>query len=408
MVQGGSDVNTGASRATLVSVQPLRDMPDSTEGTCANMRTAEPLLVMHVIYRLQPGGMEYGVLKIVNGLDRRLVRSSVCSTTPATDMRRSLRPDVPLFEFHRRAGNDVRLVVDLTRLFRRERPTIVHTHSWGTLCEGLLAARIARVPRVVHGEHGTLQIAPHQLWMQRFAWSRVDQVLSVSSRLAERMARATGFPLARIRTIRNGVDLARFGATRRAHARSTLELAENELVIGTVGRLVPVKDHSNLLDALARLHARGIAATLVIAGDGPLRGTLESQVVALGLDGRVRFLGYRPDVETVLAALDIFVLSSESEGLSNTILEAMAAGVPPVATAVGGSDELVERGVSGLLVPPKDAEALTCALAELCVSVDRRLAMGQAARERAATQFSLSAMVRDYEQLYLDLAGRRG
>src|SRR5690606_38208675 len=120
-------------------------------------------------------------------------------------------PDVPVFELQRRPGNDLRFVRDLYRLFRRERPHVVHTHAWGTLLEGLVAARLARVPFIVHGEHGTLQLRGYQRRLQRAAWSRVDRVLSVSSRLAERMAAETGFPADRIMTLRNGVDLSRFG-----------------------------------------------------------------------------------------------------------------------------------------------------------------------------------------------------
>jgi glycosyltransferase involved in cell wall biosynthesis len=182
-----------------------------------------------------------------------------------------LAPDVPLFELQRRAGTDPRLVWALRTLFHALRPEIVHTHAWGTLLEGLVAARLARVPVVVHGEHGTLQVRAHQRWLQRQGWSRAEQVLSVSTRLAERMSREIGFPLGRIGVIRNGVDLLRFARVSRAAARVTLDLPGDTLVVGAVGRLVPVKDHASLVEAAALLRREGLAPAIVIAGDGPLR-----------------------------------------------------------------------------------------------------------------------------------------
>jgi sugar transferase (PEP-CTERM/EpsH1 system associated) len=366
----------------------------------------QPVRVMHVLYRLQAGGTEYGVIKVVNGLDPHEVTSSICSTTPATEVKRLLRPEVRLHECTRRDGNDPSLVWQLFRLFRRERPHIVHTHAWGTLCEGLLAARLARVPVVVHGEHGTLQLKPYQARAQRFAWNHVDRLLSVSSRLAERMSAATEFPLERIRVIRNGVDLSRFAAVDRVEARRALGLGDGVLAIGTAGRLVPVKDQTSLISALADLASRGVRFVGVIAGDGPLRQELEAHASALGIADRVTFLGHRADVERVYAALDIFVLPSVSEGLSNTILEAMASGLPVVATRVGGADELIDEGVTGLLVPASARDALSNAIEVLVRDEPRRLAMGRAARERSESLFGLRRMLADYQAAYVELCGQ--
>jgi sugar transferase (PEP-CTERM/EpsH1 system associated) len=382
-----------------------------TDG--AAMRTGEnrwaddgPVRVMHVVYTLRTGGMEMGVVKLVNGLDPSRVRSSICSTTPAGEIKALVNADVPVFELRRRAGNDVKIVRDLYRLFRRERPHVVHTHAWGTLLEGLVAARAARVPVVIHGEHGTLQLRAHQRWLQRVGWSAADRVLSVSSVLAGRMAETTGFPLRRITTIRNGVNLGRFQPASREGARSMLNLPNDRPVVGTVGRLVPVKDQASLVDAVAELGRLGVGATLVIAGDGPEREALERRARERGVD--LRLLGYRPDVEQVLAALDVFVLSSVSEGLSNTILEAMASGTPVVATRVGGAEEMIEDGVSGILVPPSDAPAMAAALRRVLTTADGAAAMGAAARRRAEDEFTLAGMMKQYDALYTQEAARRG
>jgi sugar transferase (PEP-CTERM/EpsH1 system associated) len=363
---------------------------------------------MHVVFTLHPGGMEFGVIKLVNGLDRARVRSSICSTTPAApDMKTQVAADVPVFELRRRPGNDPGVVRDLYRLFRRERPHVVHTHAWGTLLEGLVAARLARVPFVVHGEHGTLQLRDYQRRLQRIAWSRADRVLSVSTRLAERMTAETGFPSDRIMTLRNGVDLSRFGRHRRDEARQALGLPLAGFVVGTAGRLVPVKDQATLLEAVARVRAAGHPVALVLAGDGPLKADLESRAASLGISQAVRFLGYCERIETVFSALDVFVLSSVSEGMSNTILEAMASGLPVVATRVGGADELIEHDTSGLLVPSRAPDAIAAAIVDLLTNTARRREIAAAARRRAESEFSLPSFTSRYERMYLTLAEAR-
>jgi len=380
--------------------------PPSIRGAANALDAQAPAIrVMHVVFTLHPGGMEHGVVKLVNGLAEAGICSCICSTTPASPvMKVLLHRDVRLLELRRRPGNDPRLVWDLYRLFRRERPHVVHTHAWGTLLEGLVAARLARVPVVVHGEHGTLQLRPYQARIQRWAWGRADQLLAVSGSLAERMTASTGFTPSRIRTIRNGVDLSRFTAASRADARRALEIEPGDLVIGAAGRLVPVKDHANLIDALALMRDRGVEFRALIAGDGPLRRDLVRHITNRNLEGRIRLLGHRPDIERIFAALDVFTLPSRSEGMSNTILEAMASRVPVVATDVGGARELVEDGRTGRLVPPAAPAALAEALEDLARDAEARRRMGAAARAKAETEFSLPRMLRDYESLYVELA----
>lgn len=347
--------------------------------------------------------MEHGVVKLVNGLDCTDVRSSICSTAPADPgMARLLKPDVRLFELDRKPGNDPGIVWKLYRLFRRERPHVVHTHAWGTLLEGWAAARLARVPVLVHGEHGTLQLRPRQVRAQRWGWRRPDHLLSVSSRLAETMARKIGVPLERVTVIRNGVDLSRFSPAdpeAKAAARRALDL-EDGIIVGTVGRLVDVKNQGSLLEAIAELRRRGLPAVGVIVGQGPLREQLLRRIAGLGLRGAVHLIDHRPEVEAVYAALDVFCLPSKSEGMSNTILEAMASALPVVATRVGGADELVVDGETGLLVQAGDGSALADALAALVCDAGRRARFGCAGRRRAVEQFSLDGMVRNYREFY--------
>ena len=377
---------------------PLSAAANRREASSPKAR--QPVRVMHLLYSLGVGGMEMGVHKLLIGLDRSIVDLSVCSLTPFDQVETVWPTDTRVHALGRRVGNDPTLVPKLYRLFRRERPDIVHTHAWGTLLEGVLAARAARVPVVVHGEHGTLETRPRNVWIQRRVWRRVDHVLAVSDALAEKMAATFDFPASRITVIRNGVDLERFGRHSRAEARRALGVTPGEFVVGTVGRLVPVKDQRQLIGATRVLAQRGVPVKVLIVGDGPLRNELQDQIDTLGLKEHVRLLGSRTDVPELMAAFDLFALSSQSEGLSNTVLEAMASGLPVVATRVGGNPELVQSGTTGLLVPAGDETALAEAIAALYRDADFRLRVALAARQRAQSVFSLSGMIKRYTDLY--------
>lgn len=353
--------------------------------------------------------MEHGVVKIVNGLDRDRVVSSICSTTPADPkMCSMLDPAIPVVELDRRRGNDPSVVWSIYRTLRRHRPDVLHTHAWGTLFEGLIAGRLARVPVLVHGEHGTLQLQGRQVTAQRWGWRRADHLLSVSQRLAERMARDVGIPLEQIRVIRNGVNLARFMGMDAEPARGRLGVSlDGGIVLGAIGRLVEVKDHATFIDAVQMLRARGRHVQAVIAGDGPLRRDLEERIDARGLTSCFHLLGHRADVETVFRGLDVFVQPSRSEGMSNTILEAMASGRPVVATHVGGADELIDDGTTGVLVPPGHVTRLAEALDRLVADASLRAQMGRAARARAQAEFSLETMIGGYQSFYCEIMAPR-
>jgi len=366
-----------------------------------------PVRVLHLVPVFDVGGMEVGVTKLVNRANPELVRADVCAFTPAGRFRERLAPHVRLFELQRRSAFDWRLVNELRRLLSRERFNIVHTHAWGTLCEGWAAAKLAGVPHVVHGEHGTMETRRRNLRVQRFVWRRLDRVLSVSARLADRMAREVGYPRERIQTIRNGLDLDQWSAGDRAATRAALGAGPQDVLVLAVGRLVPVKNHALLLRAAAQLREAGVHCRVLIAGDGPLRPQLESQVRSLGIEPGVTLLGERQDVADLLAACDVFVLSSDSEGMSNTIIEAMAAARPVVATNVGGNPELVVDGETGMLVESRNPEALSTAIASLASDCATRQRMGSAGRDRARREFDVHRMLHEYERLYLDVAAGR-
>ena len=209
--------------------------------------------------------------------------------------------------------------------------------------------------------------------------------------------------------IPNGVDTGRFRpapAEVRSAARAALGMDAQTIVFGCLARLTGVKRHTDLLQAFAIVRQHTPQAHLLLLGDGPLRGEVSAQVVALGLTNAVTLLGDRPDVEQLLPALDVSVLASSTEGMSNAILESMACGLPVIATAVGGNLQLVRDQSSGLLVPPLDPASLATAMQVLAGSPATRAQMGQVARERMVREFSLDAMVHSYDRLYASLTGR--
>lgn len=366
--------------------------------------------IVHVVRSLEVGGLENGVVNVVSALDGEVDQVVVCMTR-AGALASRLPAAARVVELGV-ATRDRLAMLRLARLFRRLRPGIVHSRNWPTI-EAIPAARMARVPVVIHGEHGREAADPEgrdarRNRVRRLLAPLVDRFVAVSADLEGWLARDVRIPARKLVTVRNGVDTTRFSDDMREVGRRTLGVAADASVVGTVGRLDPVKDHASLLCAFARLGGRYPDALLVVVGDGPCRAELEAIARQAGMSARVRFLGERSDVPALLAGMDVFVLPSIAEGISNTILEALASGLPVVATRVGGNPELVVDGVTGSLVPPRDAAALAAAVAEYLDDGPLRRAHGKAARARAVECFSLDRMVNGYRRLYAELAGEKG
>jgi sugar transferase (PEP-CTERM/EpsH1 system associated) len=364
--------------------------------------------VVHVVPSLETGGMQNGVVNLVHHLGQE-ARHSVVSVAGPGPMATRLPPSCAVVPLAKRPGRDWRTVVSLVAALRRLRPDVVHSRNWGAF-DAVLAARLAGVRVVVHGEHGRViedlrGDNRRRNRLRRALAPLVTRFVTVSSDLAAWLVGTVGISRTKVVTIPNGVDTDRFAPGDGAALRRALALPAGGLVVGAIGRLDPVKDHLALLEAFARL-VPVPDVVLVIAGEGPCRAALEARVGALGLDKRVRLLGERGDVPDLLRAMDVFVLSSIGEGVSNTVLEAMATGLPVVATRVGGTPELVIPGVTGLLVPAGDAGALADALATYAGDPALRRRHGGAGRRRAVEQFGLRAMADGYRALYLALAHR--
>jgi sugar transferase (PEP-CTERM/EpsH1 system associated) len=336
-----------------------------------------------------------------------------------TDFRKRLqRKNVAIHDMAKRDGHDPRVYWRLFRIFRQLRPAIVHTRNLSAMEVQAIAA-LAGVPGRVHGEHGRDTYDLHGRnrkynLLRRLVRPYIGHYIAVSKDLQNWLMSAVGVKRGNISQIYNGVDSIRFrpAQTPRAQLGPPGFFDENNIVIGSVGRMAAVKDYPNLVQAFLKLLHQEPALRdrlrLLIVGGGEARDTCLRVMNQHGVGQLAWLPGERSDIPELMAAMDIFVLPSLGEGISNTILEAMATGLPVIATRVGGNPELVQEGVTGLLVPPADPDALAQTLLEYVRDADRRHAHGRAAREIIDRQFSIPAMVQGYLSVYDRMPKREG
>jgi glycosyltransferase involved in cell wall biosynthesis len=389
---------------------------------------AEPIRVVRVITRLNIGGPAIQAISLSRTLAPRFSTLLVHGRLgPGEGDMRTIMPatnlDARYLPTMRRPVAPVDDLVTLWRLFvvfRRFRPQIVHTHmaKAGTLgrLAGVLYNRFAargQRARLVHTYHGHVfegyfGSITSRLFMtiERWLGRRTDALIAISPQVrADVVSTFRVGDEQRTRLIPLGFELDRFFAIdddARARARHALGLGADDIVVTTVGRLTAIKQQSLFLDMAADV-AGDPRATFLIVGDGELRQALEMQVEALGLGGRVRFLGWRGDLDVVYGATDIFVLTSRNEGTPVALIEAMAAGVAPVSTDVGGVGDVMSDAAAGLRVPFGHRPALTAAVAEFVGSETRRREAGAAARRAVRERFDLRRLTRDLTSLYEEL-----
>lgn len=361
------------------------------------------LHVVHVLHSLDVGGTENGVVNLTHRLAAEF-RQTVVTMTTGARLAGNLPAGVALHPVGKRPGLDLAALVRLTALLRSLRPDVVHSRNWAAF-DAVWATRLARAGVVIHGEHGRAVTDPHGLDPRRNRLRRVlaplvHRFVAVSGDLRRWLIDVVGISERKVIAIPNGVDTGRFADPDRERGRAALGVDDGVRVIGTVGRLDPVKDHAGLVDAFATLARHRADVVLAIVGEGPARAAVEARIAARGVGDRVRLLGERRDVPVLLGGFDVFALPSLAEGMSNTLLEAMASGLPIVATAVGGNPELVADGATGALVPPGDAVALARALGAYLDDPLPATLHGKAAHERAIARFSLERMAASYRDLY--------
>jgi sugar transferase (PEP-CTERM/EpsH1 system associated) len=350
------------------------------------------------------------MVNLINQLPPAAYRHAIVSLTDVDRnfAARLQRSDVELISLHKPPGHGYKLYPRLYRLFRDLRPAIVHTRNLAAL-ESMLPAWAAGVPVRIHGEHGWDMSDPGGFnramqWVRRAYRPFVGHYVAVSKALEQYLGRL-GVPPQRVTQIYNGVDVQRFWfSAAREHIPKCPFQGRDEWLVGTVGRLQPIKDQLNLVRAFIRAvelaPSRKERLRLAIIGDGPLYTEASSLLKRAGLEGLAWMPGERDDVPAILRGLDCFVLPSLAEGISNTILEAMATGLPVIATDVGGNSELVEVGRTGDLVPASDTEALAHRILAYARDPAAGRSQGREGRTKVERQFSLESMVQQYHSLY--------
>lgn len=369
-------------------------------------------LIAHVVHRFGVGGLENGLVNLINGLPRAQWRHLIIALTEVSPdfAKRIDRGDVEYISLNKPPGHLFGQYSKLYRIFRRKRPLIVHTRNLAAL-EATVPAWAARVPARVHGEHGWDvgdlggQSRKH-VWIRRLYAPFVTRWIAMSRDLERYLTERVAIPPRQVTQIYNGVDIQRFerrGADRMAIPGSPFSDPRLWLV-GTVGRMQTVKDQTTLVRAfIAAIQRRPAAAErmrLVLVGGGPLFDSARDLLEKAQLAPLAWLAGERSDIPTIMSGLDCFVLPSLAEGISNTILEAQATGLPVIATRVGGNPELIDDGQTGRMVPAADADALAAAILEMFDAPERARELGRRARKVVEERFSLSRMLADYRALY--------
>lgn len=386
-------------------------MPDFVGKLSQVMVAQQTPLIVHVIFRLGVGGLENGLVNIINRLPEERYRHAIISLTDSTDFRHRLtRQDVAIYEIHKQAGQDWRSFVEVYRLIKRLQPAVVHTRNLAAI-EYQICAFIAGVPYRLHGEHGWDVFDPNgrnvkYQWLRRLLGLLIHRFIPLSRHLQDYLQSRVGIAPGKITRICNGVDTAIFQprlAQRKLPLNCPFQL-NDKLIIGTVGRMHGVKDQMTLVKAYIRacseLAVVADNTCLWLVGEGPLRQEAMAMLQDKGLAEQAWLPGKRDDIAEIMRAMDVFVLPSKAEGISNTILEAMATGLPVIATRVGGNAELVVDGETGYLVAAENDEDMAQAIAKLVVDEDQRQRFGAAAQRRVHQHFSIDNMVARYQQVY--------
>lgn len=364
-----------------------------------------------MVLSLTPGGTERLVIEIVKALRTRF-RMSVCCLDEPGALAPELEPmDVPVIALGRAPGFHPLLGRQLASIARRYSSDILHCHHYSPFVYGACARFWRPRMRVIFTEHGRLSDAGPS--KKRHIANQVlravpERVYAVSEDLRQHIIEE-GFFANQVRVRHNGIRIGPIPTVGEAqHARSELGLGPEAFVVGAVGRLDPVKDLETLLHAIALVRSRVPQVRLVVVGQGPERDRLTSLIERLAITDLVRLLGYRADVRQILTAFDVYVNSSVTEGVSLTILEAMAAALPVVATRVGGTPEVVVDGQTGLLVSSRNPKEIAHALNSIQQHPDWGRQLGAAGRTRVVDRFSIEGMVAEYASAYhsIDRAGR--
>ncbi len=365
---------------------------------------------MHVALSLDAGGLEQVVLQLIKqALALGQKASVLCLERPGLLAKQAEELGARVFCVNKPPGLTPRLVQDIEQVLRQEMPAVIHTHQIGALLYAGAAAKRAGISNVVHTEHGKhYQTSRRRQWMAWWAAKCARRFFCVSSDILREVERLKIAPRKKLAVIENGVEVAKFAAPcDTAAVRGGLGIPEGVLVVGTVGRLAAIKSQDVLLKGFAKIDkVGGRLPHLVLVGNGPLENELRALSRQLGVEDRVHFAGYQADPAPFFRIMDVFALTSSSEGMPLSILEAWAAAVPVVASRVGGLPELIEDEQTGLLFDAGNESMLAMKVSGLLGDREKRRTMGCTAHHLAASRFDVSVMAKNYHRAYEELLVR--
>ncbi len=373
-----------------------------------------PLKVCHILFGLDIGGIETLAVKLVNRMDRSRFEQSIVCLTEQDELASEIEPGAARrFHLRRKEGHDLALLPRVARLLGEIRPDVIHTRNWSTFLEGILPSLLVGIQGRVHSFDGlnadNLGPEPRRrIIAQRLLMPFVDQVVARSEAMRDAMCEQLRLSPDRVRLIADGIDLERFDRPVDKDAvRARFGLSADDVVVGIVARLDPVKDHRTLFRALALAHSREPALKLLIVGGGPLEDELRREAAGSPLRESIVFTGPQLDVPSLYGVMDIYAQPSLYEGVSGSILEAMAARLPVISTRVGGTVDIVREGQNGFLVEPGDEGALAAHVLKLVG--DRALArtLGDSGRRLVEERFSLARVLDQYAEVYESAARGR-
>ncbi len=381
--------------------------------------SGEVPLIVHLVFSLDTGGLENGLVNLINRSSTNEFRHMViCLTSSGAFSRRIIRNNVEVVELQKPEGHSLSTFIGLRQLIKQYRPSIVHSRNLAALEFQMATLGLVGIKRV-HGEHGRDITDPHgKNWkhnlLRRISRLWIDRYIAVSRELELWLCDCIGVDPSIIIRQANGVDCEVFSEKSVSNEAVLSSLAKSlEIdgcyVIGTVGRLAAIKDQRALISAFARMvnmqggDLKGLC--LVIVGDGPMRQDLEDHASTLGISSAVRFCGDRDDVPNLLNLMDVFVLPSIAEGVSNTLLEAMATALPVIATAVGGAPDIIVNGENGFLVDVGDSEKIAKTLTSCIADKDGAREIGFSGRRTVERYYSWPVAVESYSRVYRELMG---
>lgn len=363
--------------------------------------------ILHIVLALDTGGLERVVLDLMEKSSDQFTQYLCCLNKVGACKVELESMAIPYWELANYGSRKIRTLLALRKIIIENNIDVIHTHNPSPHFYGCLVGLFCRVP-IIHTKHGRNYPKNKFLVLKNYVFSYfTDKIVCVSDDAMSVALDIEKVPARKVQTILNGIDIDKYSNIRSKDSLSLIDVNREIISIGIVARLSAEKDHATLLHALSLVVKEYSNVKLIIVGDGPLRSELEKLAIDLDVMAYCSFLGNRDDIPQLLSQIDLFVLSSITEGVSLTLLEAMAASLPIVCTDVGGNSEVVEDGVNGIIVPSREPALLAKALLELIRHPERRLQMGKAGFKRVKSVFSIQRTVAEYEKLYFKVTKTR-